>query len=165
MGSDSCFISCLQLASIFQSTLPHGEWRPARAVSRQTAHFNPHSRMGSDYVIVPFCNMLDNFNPHSRMGSDLKCTLLMTWTFYFNPRSRMGSDRTWRTLMIHWHYFNPHSRMGSDTAILILDLLQGQFNPHSRMGSDDFVTAYVRQSLFISIHTPAWGVTFRRRKN
>ena len=54
--------------------------------------------------------------------------------------------------------FNPHSRTGSDLGDLGNLLLRPNFNPHSRTGSD------VRDNRrefrdFISIHTPARGVT------
>ena len=55
-------------------------------------------------------------------------------------------------------YFNPHSREGSDDQYLYWSLGVWDFNPHSREGSDRFrFQCNIR--CFISIHTPAKGVT------
>ena len=54
--------------------------------------------------------------------------------------------------------FNPHSREGSDLKTLGSGMRKRNFNPHSREGSDDW--EYVRnKDIYISIHTPAKGVT------
>ena len=41
---------------------------------------------------------------------------------------------------------------------LTLQLEEASFNPHSRMGSDIDIQTYVIY-YYVSIHTPAWGVT------
>ena len=54
--------------------------------------------------------------------------------------------------------FNPHSREGSDKMHIYTLFLVKDFNPHSREGSDlDY--SYKYPKLYISIHTPAKGVT------
>ena len=58
--------------------------------------------------------------------------------------------------------FNPHSRTGSDMGTAALRRGLRHFNPHSRTGSDAFLR-YVVPVQFISIHTPARGVTLVRR--
>ena len=54
--------------------------------------------------------------------------------------------------------FNPHSREGSDDQYLYWSLGVWDFNPHSREGSDIVGLSEVLYG-FISIHTPAKGVT------
>ena len=54
----------------FQSTLPHGERRPAPLRLAVVLHFNPRSRMGSDVRWPPLSWNSWYFNPRSRMGSD-----------------------------------------------------------------------------------------------
>ena len=56
------------------------------------------------------------------------------------------------------HYFNPHSREGSDQSEQQWGSRQKNFNPHSREGSDKYMAQGVGVG-FISIHTPAKGVT------
>ena len=59
--------------------------------------------------------------------------------------------------------FNPHSRKGSDLYPQSLILLVSNFNPHSRKGSDQISIVIYAVFFTISIHTPARGVTGKRR--
>ena len=54
--------------------------------------------------------------------------------------------------------FNPHSRKGSDVKYSSKRYDMDDFNPHSRKGSDIFEPVNLSAE-FISIHTPARGVT------
>ena len=54
--------------------------------------------------------------------------------------------------------FNPHSREGSDCSHDKIALIYHNFNPHSREGSDGN-SSTTAMPLYISIHTPARGVT------
>ena len=54
--------------------------------------------------------------------------------------------------------FNPHSRKGSDLITLNELFVHADFNPHSRKGSD-IIKWYMGHKTYISIHTPARGVT------
>ena len=122
-----------------------------------------------------------NFNPHSRTGSDAEGIAEFSELIYFNPHSRTGSDLYRRGGSNFKHNFNPHSRTGSDYSPLRTAWNTKYFNPHSRTGSDVWSVewrahTYVFQStlphrewpflllqfehiIFISIHTPAQGVT------
>ncbi len=71
----------------------------------------------------------------------------------------MGSDSPFVAGIPSCLSFNPHSRMGSDYVLDVLLHIHLCFNPHSRMGSDHCLN----DSGFgdpVSIHTPAWGVTY-----
>ena len=100
-----------------------------------------------------------HFNPHSRKGSDIVTVALYSYPFHFNPHSRKGSDYGQYVINNRRTNFNPHSRKGSDLALLIHLDRSLHFNPHSRKGSDlgRFLTDVLE--VFISIHTPARGVT------
>ena len=43
---------------------------PLRRMKKAKTHFNPRSRMGSDFGFLLVVNTVTNFNPRSRMGSD-----------------------------------------------------------------------------------------------
>ena len=59
---------------------------------------------------------------------------------------------------VHNNGFNPHSRVGSDGVRYFKRTIKQRFNPHSRVGSDIFINSLNFIS-YVSIHTPAWGVT------
>ena len=56
-------------------------------------------------------------------------------------------------------HFNPHSREGSDHFRFLTIPRLHYFNPHSREGSDASSSGSTTVIFFISIHTPAKGVT------
>ena len=143
----------------FQSTLPHGERQTAlNGASTLISHFNPRSRMGSDYTRLPISlkkyisihapawgatidrskivSIKTDFNPRSRMGSDVRRFNSDGCYLYFNPRSRMGSDTTAGAVSLCDVNFNPRSRMGSDYYAMENKRRLSNFNPRSRMGSD-----------------------------
>ena len=62
--------------SLFQSTLPQGEWQISVWFHRPDHDFNPHSHKGSDPVWFWFWWIIRYFNPHSHKGSD-KCEIEM----------------------------------------------------------------------------------------
>ena len=76
----------------------------------------------------------------------------------FNPHSRVGSDLVSRLWWSIPSCFNPHSRVGSDSDQGPARDASRRFNPHSRVGSDAHKLRISMQT-FVSIHTPAWGVT------
>ena len=124
-------------------------------------NFNPHSREGSDLVLLHRPCPYKYFNPHSREGSDAASSFLFVKFIDFNPHSREGSDCNKSILLsilstlisIHTpakgvtyfpttgkfyliRYFNPHSREGSDESTFCNRWRGSNFNPHSREGSD-----------------------------
>ena len=145
--------------------------------------FNPHSRKGSDCNNNTDTNRHKPFNPHSRKGSDIIVLLSTLDTATFNPHSRKGSDSLpmpgipspalsihtpargvtlgWTLCIFSYCAFNPHSRKGSDIADTCIEIRLYPFNPHSRKGSDSLVRD-IMQMQYLSIHTPARGVTVYR---
>ena len=61
-------------------------------MQRNSSHFNPRSRGGSDHRCELIQNEEHHFNPRSRGGSDGLICEVMKVSIYFNPRSRGGSD-------------------------------------------------------------------------
>ena len=100
-----------------------------------------------------------NFNPHSREGSDQCQTPLRPACFYFNPHSREGSDWSRRLSDLWLRNFNPHSREGSDRAHIYVFPTEYLFQ--STLPRREWLSSYIKtfQSVAISIHTPAKGVT------
>ena len=143
--------------------------------------FNPHSRKGSDRREleswdagsisihtpargVTFTNLYIrcvkwDFNPHSRKGSDWYPINNNSGIQYFNPHSRKGSDVERHFDLVFRNNFNPHSRKGSDVERHFDLVFRNNFNPHSRKGSDVMSAMYSGDTIDISIHTPARGVT------
>ena len=62
--------------SLFQSTLPQGEWLPGNVIYSGGFNFNPHSRKGSDSGNFLNMSKIFYFNPHSRKGSDFGITVI-----------------------------------------------------------------------------------------
>ena len=54
----------------FQSTLPRRERLHDKLLIIKMLDFNPHSREGSDFMLIFRVHHLNNFNPRSREGSD-----------------------------------------------------------------------------------------------
>ena len=78
----------------------------------------------------------------------------------FNPHSREGSDGEISQTGCRKNDFNPHSREGSDDRTLTPSITNNtNFNPHSREGSDITPDQNQDADAWISIHTPAKGVT------
>ena len=126
---------------------------------RSTPCFNPHSRMGSDLYISKCRSIFLIVSIHTpAWGVTCIAKYSFSQTDCFNPHSRMGSDTGTRTCLWVSYRFNPHSRMGSDHRARLAQIRPTCFNPHSRMGSD-LRRNQLGYLTFVSIHTPAWGVT------
>ena len=131
---------------------------------KNSKNFNPHSREGSDLVILESCSSITNFNPHSREGSDFS-------DFHNHPvfpisihTPAKGVTLTPFPLLSISGYFNPHSREGSDGLVGQRPAPSENFNPHSREGSDLALSSH-NLVCCISIHTPAKGVTLEESDN
>ena len=158
-GSDSTCCTSIDVASLFQSTLPQGE-RPVRngrwfsftqfqstlpqgerqwkrSYWRCKWRISIHApARGATTITLGVTDNNDNFNPRSRKGSDGRLSEIGSCCCYFNPRSRKGSDLIrWmeRTVLMN---FNPRSRKGSDGKRRKSIDTSAYFNPRSRKGSD-----------------------------
>ena len=146
--------------SRFQSTLPRREWpvlefsnptrigisihTPAKGVTILILELSPSPQIsihtpakGVTPASLSYVCFRNNFNPHSREGSDTagKSFVERQQTFQSTlPRREWQKNRNKRQ---HRKHFNPHSREGSDVDRHV---------PHVCV-------------LWISIHTPAKGVT------
>ncbi len=144
----------------FQSTHPHGvrqkdlltrttgtivsihtpAWGATRAtvVQRLITNlcFNPHTRMGCDFSLIAFRQVL-NVSIHTPAWGatyPLPHHSPATWVSIHTPAwgatihlSRLLGDRR----------FNPHTRMGCDGFCRVINIINVQsFNPHTRMGCD-----------------------------
>ena len=144
--------------SLFQSTLPQGEWLPGNVIYSGGFNFNPHSRKGSDSGNFLNMSKIFYFNPHSRKGSDFGITVIAITKIIsihtpargvtikkgtikmckaFQSTLPQGEWRqTFGTSSDRKLDFNPHSRKGSDETLRHQTKTQKYFNPHSRKGSD-----------------------------
>jgi len=78
---------------------------------------------------------------------------------YFNPHARVGRDPLLFYIIIKFVDFNPHARVGRDRRLLRQKTQKTDFNPHARVGRDFGIVRIYTYEFFISIRTPAWGVT------
>ena len=81
----------------------------------------------------------------------------------FNPRTREGCDCVNRTDALRIiAYFNPRTREGCD-LIKFSDYFHNiiDFNPRTREGCDLPCSSTFVKHLFISIHAPVKGATYR----
>ena len=101
-----------------------------------TSGFNPHSRVGSDFVVLGV------------FGRLIVSIHTPAWGVTTNDCAGCPNIGC----------FNPHSRVGSDALSTDSGTCGASFNPHSRVGSD-FDTGLKIPIGKVSIHTPAWGVT------
>jgi len=69
MGGEKEFI-----ATMFQSTRPHGARHYSAPDTTPPRRFNPRARMGRDFLIMLFLFVNQRFNPRARMGRDCICT-------------------------------------------------------------------------------------------
>ena len=144
--------------------------------------FNPHSRKGSDKRRSCFWCRVEHFNPHSRKGSDKSVRLwLIIFPISIHTPAKGVTPPYFKDLIFSM-YFNPHSRKGSDVIDdstgdiisqfqstlpqrewlcskfqkLILDLFQ------STLPQREWPQAYFKtyNDAYVSIHTPAKGVTW-----
>jgi len=83
--------------------------------SQNTPHFNPHARVGRDYLLIIIYEVLLYFNPHARVGRDGRVDRI--------------SGRI-VTISIHTPAW------GVTTQCLLCALLRADFNPHARVGRD-----------------------------
>ena len=143
----------------FQSTLPQGEWLHRWNSKANHENFNPHSRKGSDCILLSCSEVLIYFNPHSRKGSDIYQLPISSEHRRFQstlPQGEWPQD-TGRTP--GWNYFNPHSRKGSDVEPAHADLVNNKFQSTLPQGEWHCHKIHKHVTVYISIHTPARGVT------
>ena len=161
-----------------------------RCDSRQSNHvaitpcFNPHTYMRCDslWLILPLSHF--RFNPHTYMRCDVDYILDLygggvsihtpTWGVTLRCVPAMMSGRFQST---HLHEvwpplsnlasapsgFNPHTYMRCDLSTSTGSKAKSSFNPHTYMRCDSRV---IRKTikLWVSIHTPTWGVTERKTR-
>ena len=102
------------LASLFQSTHPHGVRHKQQYHRVVYECFNPRTRMGCDHKPLPKVLNLSCFNPRTRMGCDHKPLPKVLNLSCFNPRTRMGCDCALSVTEVFITCFNPRTRMGCD---------------------------------------------------
>ena len=71
---------------------------------------------------------------------------------------RQFRDPRFYILFLIIQNFNPHTREGCDRLLPMQQPRHNHFNPHTREGCDWRGTG-ISRSVWISIHTPARGVT------
>ena len=108
----------------------------ARAAHLYGGHFNPHSRVGSDFGKLPF-ELLIVISIHTpawgvtpESGNILGKGGISIHTPAWGVTSRLCGEASCRG------HFNPHSRVGSDVKTGEAIWQAKHFNPHSRVGSD-----------------------------
>ena len=127
-----------QIVSRFQSTLPRREWHPAcPKISIRSGHFNPHSREGSDFVrqSAPLVAHLISIHTPAKGVTMRKIK---------SPASKIFQSTLPRR---EWH----HAQLLPDIYLLFQSTLPRR---EWRFQNDLY-----NQSITISIHTPAKGVT------
>ena len=133
---------------------------PNRAARTTIANFNPHPRVGGDVLRDEEKNNEQNFNPHPRVGGDPTRDSQSVYTTNFNPHPRVGGDKRSRSISCGaCKDFNPHPRVGGDAPHL-LSGSRRSISIHTPAWGVTFVKDGIKLTLPISIHTPAWGVTF-----
>ena len=140
MRCDSAVPVSKHLHSTFQSTHLHEVWR------------------------VPLLLYFDIFKFQSTHLHEvwhlLSCRLLRL--LCFNPHTYMRCDTAPHYTRTVPHRFNPHTYMRCDSSSNVPKLVLLSFNPHTYMRCD-WAASVLVNSLRVSIHTPTWGVTCRKR--
>jgi len=54
----------------FQSTPAWGVTHTQLLLAQSFQHFNPHARVGRDFIIIGISMIYRDFNPHARVGRD-----------------------------------------------------------------------------------------------
>jgi len=97
------------------------------------------------------------------VGRDLPLRVWSCPLAYFNPHARVGRDEVQVPQIQDLQNFNPHARVGRDPTCIYNKGLLVYFNPHARVGRD-YVVSNNKLNEYISIRTPAWGVTAKLNK-
>ena len=130
-------VDCRNL-SLFQSTLPQGEWQL------------PEIKLTS---VTPI-------SIHTPTRGVTECQVVEGIKLKFQSTLPQGEWQTTPSWSAYPSYFNPHSHKGSDCMTLSKITVCQYFNPHSHKGSDGQL--HDRFYLCdISIHTPTRGVTLQ----
>ncbi len=125
------------LASLFQSTHPHGVRlviQNAVIYSKLFQSTHPH---GVRHHLL-FCpRIAADFNPRTRMGCDLKTGRSHAGACISIHAPAWGATAVLLRQLRRPRYFNPRTRMGCDPQLSIDRLPAIQyFNPRTRMGCD-----------------------------
>ena len=139
-GSDGRLIRGYGPWSLFQSTLPQGEWPYEAADIKWHRVISIHTpAKGVTMLPKRQPSHLNNFNPHSRKGSDVKCGYSTGQFVLFQSTL---PQREW---------------------LIILTMCLWMFSFQSTLPQREWqITIEVISSATqISIHTPAKGVTYR----
>ena len=105
-------------------------------------------------------NVVFDFNPRSREGSDLLTADRQAQPLQISIHAPAKGATTLPLPPIYGN-FNPRSREGSDQLSPTYNTDHIDFNPRSREGSDAMTQNLLLRRLWISIHAPAKGATYR----
>ena len=166
----------------FQSTFPRGERPACWRRLRQSANFNPRSRVGNDEEQDKIDRETKKFQSTFPRGERRRADRGgRKPKGHFNPRSRVGNDNalahihrayiisihvpawgtTWwpRTSTPQPGNFNPRSRVGNDERCHRKSLGMAKFQSTFPRGERQVQLLRAGGADKISIHVPAWGTT------
>ena len=127
----------MPLASIFQSTHPHGV-RPRRSSAGAGAeHFNPRTHMGCDDRLDSQYPRGTHFNPRTHMGCDDSYIADRCLGAISIHAPTWGATTDGAQIYRHWDYFNPRTHMGCDAPTWGATKRFRYFNPRTHMGCDN----------------------------
>ena len=144
---------------IFQSTLPQGEWLNTPRFFIFPFNISIHTpARGVTISDSVYRQLYRHFNPHSRKGSDSN---------FFSASSRVRFQSTlpqgeWQStnrFCCFFNHFNPHSRKGSDWKHFWTSIRDYIFQSTLPQGEWRGSSGNQWKRRYISIHTPARGVT------
>ena len=171
------FLYVGQKVSIHTPTWGVTWWSSKRG--RFTCRFNPHTYMRCDAWARLSAPFRFRFNPHTYMRCDITSLIEYLTMISFNPHTYMRCDpiNQWvilhRCVSIHtptwgvtygklsitpgFQFQSTHLHEVWPTGLTTLDRVLS-FNPHTYMRCDSVESVSV-DPVFVSIHTPTWGVT------
>jgi len=145
----------------FQSTRLHEAWRwPCQSLISIKLSFNPHACMRRD-VHYKYNSVLYGVFQSTRLHEAWRwryCNATYTCKF---QSTRL--HEAWRKLLDISRgctSFNPHACMRRDRQWGWLSVNDISFNPHACMRRDRMLKERMSMLGIVSIHTPAWGVTW-----
>ncbi len=152
-----------EVASIFQSTLPHGERRCKGDKGLLHYNFNPRSHTGSDTDHLLHClYILISIHAPTR-GATNNCKMAERGHLYFNPRSHTGSDPNQHIFPSAQEFQStlPH---GERPLYQIIKEVASIFQSTLPHGERQYPFCFYLLCTLISIHAPTRGATFLPRE-
>ena len=166
VGSDFCWGNVSVLSIIFQSTLPRGERPQGNMPYRKRKKFQSTLPRGERPLYADINTPpLVYFNPHSRVGSDFIASSAVSNSLLFQSTLPRGERRETDSVGNKVVSISIHTPAWGATFSLTVFLRRKQFQSTLPRGERPAAAGHRFFCSEISIHTPAWGATAKLHKS